>query len=297
MRSPEVSIGMPVYNGEKFLAQALDSLLAQTLTDFELIISDNGSTDATEEICCNYARRDPRIRYIRHPVNRGATWNWNYVVHEARGEFLKWASANDYCDPRMLERCVEALRSDPQVVLSYPLTVFVDEDGAQERYLKDIDVIEERPSDRFVRIRAFLEMNNAQSGVIRLSALRRTQLERSYAHGDMIMMAELALYGKYRLVQEPLFFRRVDRDSMSRHLAQADLQRFLAPKRNPRFALQSIRQHLDSAWSVLRASIGVREKARALTYVLKRAYWERHGIFGDIRALRGRARVSDQRAS
>lgn len=92
---PVVSIGMPVYNGEKFIREALDSLLAQTFTDFELIISDNASTDATESICRDYAEEDSRIRYIRQQENLGALPNFQFVLNEAFGEYFMWAACDD----------------------------------------------------------------------------------------------------------------------------------------------------------------------------------------------------------
>ncbi|MDR7898959.1 glycosyltransferase family 2 protein [Thermosynechococcus sp. JY1334] len=100
---PKVSIGMPVYNGEKFIRDALDSLLAQTFTDFELIISDNASTDQTEAICREYAAKDKRIRYVRQAQNLGAAANFKYVLDEARGEYFMGAAADDKWDPRWIE--------------------------------------------------------------------------------------------------------------------------------------------------------------------------------------------------
>jgi glycosyltransferase involved in cell wall biosynthesis len=282
---------MPVYNGEKYIAHTLDSLLGQTLTDFELIISDNGSIDATETICREYALKDSRIRYIRHPVNRGAAWNWNYVVHQARGTFLKWASSNDYCDARMLEKCTAVLLNDERVALCYPLTYMVAEDGSREVYTGDIDVPEDTPSQRFIHIRQHLLMNNAQAGVIRLSALRRTRLERSYPHSDMILMAELALYGKYRLLPEPLFFRRNDKQFMSHKLSPDELVHFIDPTRHPRFTLVSVSRHIDSIWSVLRARIGPKGTSEALRYIAKRAYRERRAIYRELAILLGIRRL------
>ena len=92
---PRVTIGLPVYNGENYLAEAIDSILGQTFTDFELIISDNASTDRTEEICRRYAAEDDRIRYFRHDRNRGASPNYNFTVEKARGEYFKWAAHDD----------------------------------------------------------------------------------------------------------------------------------------------------------------------------------------------------------
>jgi len=92
---PQVSIGMPVYNGAKFIREALDSLLAQTFTDFELIISDNASTDETEAICQEYAAKDARIRYVRQAKNLGAVANFKFVLDEAVGEYFMWAAHDD----------------------------------------------------------------------------------------------------------------------------------------------------------------------------------------------------------
>lgn len=102
-RLPKISIGMPVFNGDLFISEALDSLLAQTFNDFELIISDNCSTDATESICRKYAAKDQRIRYLRQVKNRGASFNFKLVLDEAAGEYFMWAAADDVWDPRWIE--------------------------------------------------------------------------------------------------------------------------------------------------------------------------------------------------
>ena len=95
MRKPSLSIGLPVYNGERFLAKAIASLLIQEFEDFELIISDNGSNDKTEAICRDAAARDSRVRYLRSNENRGATWNFRRVLEAASGEFFKYAAYDD----------------------------------------------------------------------------------------------------------------------------------------------------------------------------------------------------------
>src|ERR1043165_2318071 len=117
--TPRVSVGMPVYNGERFLRQAVESILGQTFRDFELIISDNGSTDATQQLCEEFAAADSRVRYIRHDKNRGAIFNWAHVVDAARAPYFKWASANDISAPRLLELCVQCLDTQPAVVVAY----------------------------------------------------------------------------------------------------------------------------------------------------------------------------------
>ena len=113
----KLSIGMPIYNGDEFLKEAIESLLNQTFEDFEIIISDNASTDQTQQICRYYADLDPRIRYYRCKENLGAAWNYNRVFELSYGEYFKWAAHDDYCAPSFFERCVEALDRDRNIIL------------------------------------------------------------------------------------------------------------------------------------------------------------------------------------
>lgn len=110
-----ITIGMPVYNGEKFISQALDSLLEQTFTNFELIISDNASIDATQPICEEYARRDPRIRYVRQSENRGALANFQFVLDQAHGEFFMWAAADDLWEKNWIDTIYTQIRGSKQI--------------------------------------------------------------------------------------------------------------------------------------------------------------------------------------
>jgi glycosyltransferase involved in cell wall biosynthesis len=119
MTTPKVSIGMPVYNGNPFIREALDSLLSQTFTDFELIISDNASTDATEAICREYASKDARIRYVRQPENRGASLNFKFVLDEAVGEYFMWAAADDVWSTQFVELTSAVLDSQSEVGLVF----------------------------------------------------------------------------------------------------------------------------------------------------------------------------------
>src|ERR1700761_38911 len=105
---PLLSIGLFVYNGERYIREAIDSFLSQTFTDFELIISDNASTDATEQICLDYAAKDSRVRYSRNPRNMGAGWNVRRVAELATGKYFRWAACDDRCEPDLLRTCVEA---------------------------------------------------------------------------------------------------------------------------------------------------------------------------------------------
>src|ERR1700758_936309 len=127
---PLVSVGLFVYNGERYIEETLDSILSQTFTDFELIISDNASTDRTGEIALSYAKRDDRIRYYRSEKNMGAGWNVRRVYELATGKYFKWAAVDDILEPDFLRQCVEILERDPGCVLVYAATKEIDENGA-----------------------------------------------------------------------------------------------------------------------------------------------------------------------
>jgi glycosyltransferase involved in cell wall biosynthesis len=127
--APRLTIGLPVYNGENYLGEAIAALLGQTFEDFELIISDNASTDGTAGISRRYEKQDSRIRYVRQPRNIGIAPNHNFIVSEARGELVKWASHDDLYARDMMERCVQALDEHPHVVLANPWTAMIDGSG------------------------------------------------------------------------------------------------------------------------------------------------------------------------
>ena len=130
MTPPPVTIGMPVYNGARFLAETLESILAQTFGDFELMITDNASSDATPDICRHYAA-DLRIRYYRHPKNLGAAVNYTSCFERSLSPFFKWAAHDDPWAPDLLEGCMTALTNHPDAVLAFARTLSIDADGRQ----------------------------------------------------------------------------------------------------------------------------------------------------------------------
>lgn len=207
---PRVSIGLPVYNGERYLAAAIESVLAQTYTDFELIIADNASTDGTEAICRDYAARDSRVRYRRNPQNLGAAPNYNLVFALARGAYFKWMAHDDLIAPTYLERCVAQLDADPRVVVCYPRAMFIDADDSELG--PDIECLHIRNPQPFARYFAYTRVArgwiNAIFGLIRADVLRKTVLIGGYSSSDMILLAELVLRGEFYEVPEFLFLRR-----------------------------------------------------------------------------------------
>jgi glycosyltransferase involved in cell wall biosynthesis len=205
---PLVSIGMPVYNGERFIRRALDSLLAQDYKNFELIISDNASIDKTQEICLEYAARDARIRYFRNEKNMGSAWNFQRVFELSSGKYFMWAAADDWREPTFISKCIEILEHDPTVVLAYPLAVLIDEDG--QEYGLMAGRLDTRDWDSPV-IRGIFVMLGIQGneiyGLIRADALRRCKPIRATLGADIITLFELSLIGKFAHISEPLFYR------------------------------------------------------------------------------------------
>lgn len=207
---PAVSIGVPVYNGARYLPETLESLLGQTYADFELILCDNGSDDGTAEICAAYAARDDRVRYLPSDVNRGAAWNYNRALDAAGGRYFKWAAHDDLCAPTYLERCVEVLdRAPDSVVLAYPKTVLIDGNGRfLGPYEDGLDLRQPEPHRRLRTLIRNLVLSNAVFGLVRSDALRRTRGHGSFISADYVLLAELALLGQFWEVPEPLFLRR-----------------------------------------------------------------------------------------
>jgi len=200
---------MPVYNAERFLESALRSVLNQTFTEFDLILSDNASTDRTFQICQDFAAQDRRIRLYRSDYNRGGGWNHNHVLELATGDYFKWATHDDVCGPTMVERCIAALDQDPRVVLAHPRTTVIDEqENVIENYLLELQTDSLDPAVRFRELIMSYHMCYQIYGVIRRSALERTGPMGNFVHGDGVLLANLALYGRFYKLSGYLFFSR-----------------------------------------------------------------------------------------
>ena len=192
--APAVTIGVPVYISEKFFPETLRSILAQTFTDFEVVIADNASTDGTQAICEDFARGDRRIRYIRRPHNLGLPRNYYSLVGLARGRYFKWSSSNDLIQPRFLEVCVPVLEANADVVLVYPRTRMFDASTGDVRdHVDNLDIRDDDPVARYRKCDDRLFMNNIVNGVIRTKALAASTLHRDYPSSDLALMPELAL--------------------------------------------------------------------------------------------------------
>ena len=205
-RPPRVSVGLVVYNGERYLESSIEALLGQTYGDFELVISDNGSTDDTEAISRAAVARDDRVRYSRSDTNRGVAWNLNNVAHLGRGEYFVWASHDDLHSRDFLERCVRVLDADPEVVYCYAATYLMDGDGhVFGREANRFNLRSASPDRRFWEQ---LVVRGGQNfyGMIRGSTLRSIGAHGRTPWAERVMFGELSLNGRFAVAPEARFY-------------------------------------------------------------------------------------------
>lgn len=254
--TPRVSIGIPVYNAERYLREALDSLLRQTFTDFELIISDNASDDSTEAICREYAARDSRIRYHRQATNRGAIWNCNHTVGLARGEYFKWAAYDDLHHETFLSRCVELLDTQPEVLWCHSQTLHIDAGGHEIPADEDSNIhgdasahsllarhhglprqtrSDPAPEERFAGVLLGTTWCADSFGLMRTAALQNTRLLLPCYGSEKVLIGELCLRGRYAEIPETLFFERIHGEASASLRTAADQQTFISGDSGRRF--------------------------------------------------------------
>ena len=207
MQTPLLTIGMPVYNGENFIGRALDSILCQSFTEFELIICDNASTDGTAGICKDIVARDNRVRYIRNTDNIGAVANFNKVFHEGRGKYFKWAAHDDELAPGYLTQCINALENDDDAVLCHSQVNVIDERGdvIGNGSIDPLALQSENPSHRFCSL-VHNDLDDYEVfGVIRRAVLEKTPLFGGFIASDRILRAEIGLHGRFAILPDRLF--------------------------------------------------------------------------------------------
>ena len=273
MSLPTISIGLPVYNGERYLAKSIESLLSQSFGDFELIISDNASTDRTGEICRDFAARDKRIRYYRNEVNLGAAPNYNRVFELASGRYFKWAAHDDMYAPHCIGRCLEMIETSSDVVLCYPKTVLIDETGNEiKKYDDMMDIRLSSPHERLRHILKNLWLCNAVFGLIRTDALRTTKKIGSFSSSDAILLCELCLRGQFWEIPEYLFLRRFHSDmSRQANRTEIDVAAWFDPANKGKLVLPQCRFFFEYIKAINRSPLTSREKIRC--YEVLRDEW------------------------
>jgi glycosyltransferase involved in cell wall biosynthesis len=290
-----LSIGLPVYNGERYLEQALDSLLGQRYENFELIVSDNASTDGTASICRRYEKKDTRIRYFRQQRNIGMAPNHNFVFEQARGELFKWAASDDLYGRDLLQRCVEAFDEHPEVVLAHSWTAAVDGAGnvtqsyeyplatdspsAPRRFRSILfggsGVFESADGDgRMTRVPSYGVLRACDEyGVIRADVMRKVAPLGSYHHSDRIVVLELALHGPFHIVPDWLYFRRDHPDRAYKSASVRARCEILDPRRANRLQHPTARLLAEYMWgyaaAIRRAPLSAAERRLCYRYLAR----------------------------
>ena len=275
---PRVSVGLPVYNGEEFLAEAIDSILAQTFQDFELIICDNASTDSTAEICRSHAAIDKRIRYYRNEQNIGAAPNFNRVFELSKGEYFKWMAHDDVCRSRCLEKCVDALDKNSELVMAYPKAIRIDEKGKTYpgRGFR-LDGDSPKPHQRFGNAISPAHGCFAIFAVIRSCILAKTPLIASYLGSDRVLLAELFLHGPALEIPEELAYHRDHQARSIRAFPSEQLRlAWFDPKAASRWVFPSWRKLGEYYRAVGRSPLGWSNRMRCHVQLVRwvTRYWK-----------------------
>jgi glycosyltransferase involved in cell wall biosynthesis len=269
---PRLSVGLPIYNSQTYLAETFEALLGQNFADFELIVSDNASTDSTADICQQYAKQDSRIRYFRQPRNIGLAPNHNYTVDQARGELFKWAAGDDLYARDLLGACVEALDQHPEVVLAHSYTAMIDGTGTVFRAQEyPLSTSSPRAPERF-RSTLFDDGGDDDGGIMRTAVLRRIASKDSYHHADRTIISELTLQGPFYQVPDWLYFRRdhperAERANPSMRSRCANMD----PRRADKLRNPAVRLYGEYIWAYLRsirqAPISAADKRECYRYL------------------------------
>lgn len=270
-KHPRVSIGLPVYNGERYLEARLDSLLGQTFQDLEIIVSDNCSTDRTADICRERAASDPRLKYHRNKQNIGGFPNHDLVFHLSRGEYFMWTGADDLHDPMFVARCVEVLDSRPEVVICYSATMYIDDLGnevpGKEKYLHIDNPV---PARRFAEMIRLDHVIEPVMGLMRRSIAARTHLLSTYPDSDRVMIAEMALIGPFHRIPEVLFYRRSgELNSTAVFPGRHERMRWIDPLHPRVFVFPYNRQVLEILRSIRRSTVSPGQKLRCLSFLIQ----------------------------
>lgn len=294
-RLPCVSVGIPVYNGERYLEMAIRSVLTQTWADLELVISDNASTDRTETICRRFAAQDPRVRYYRNGSNIGATGNFGRAFELSRGTYFRWLCSDDYMGQTSIERCVAALEVNTDAVVACTRTLFVDGTGEKTWPYDAVQALLQ--VDACDRFRAAFEQDpwcNAAYGLIRRATLAKTALQGPFPASDKALIAELAMHGRIVEVAEPLFYRRIHPGAYSFAISDERDRTFYTPNAGNKVApmLRAWPNNLAHMRALIRSPARYGEKLRMAAHVLRMAWWQRADMFGEAsRWMRGEFRT------
>jgi hypothetical protein len=288
-----VSVGLPVYNGERYLECALNSLVAQSHADLEIIISDNASTDRTEEICRAFAAQDKRIRYIRQPENRGGAFNHTFVAEQATAPYFRWYSYDDWMGPECISEGVRVLDENQDVVLAWtePTPVYT---GLASKEYDFEPMWDDRTA--VTRLRSLLRPPSQHSligwcypiyGLIRREQLIQSLPMGAFFGSDNVILVSWAIGGKWRKVAPGQFFCR-RHDSMSTAgKSRHEVARWMSTTMTPGRSMPECRRFIGYLRAVLRSDLTVIDRMRCSFIVFGWPLRHRHWRFmlWDLRIL------------
>lgn len=283
--SPQLSIGLPVYNGRPYVEVAIKALLAQTFQDIEIVIVDNASDDGTWDLCERFAAQDSRVKLTRQATNVGAAANYNQAFHNSSGKYFKWATADDVCLPEFAEQCILELDRDPEVALCYPQTYLIDASGGNRRPYEDgLRLNHASPSHRLDTMLRRIDLANPVFGVFRREILAQTRLIGNYPMSDLVLLAEVALRGRFAESTERLFLRRMHpQQSIQKYKNRQERAQWFQPGRPPGRFFPCWRLLLEFAKAIHAAPLQTQQRIAcyaSLRHWLRR-YWKDH--FRDLR--------------
>jgi glycosyltransferase involved in cell wall biosynthesis len=298
MSERRVVVGLPVYNGEKYIAAAIESHLSQSFGDFDLVISDNGSTDATQEICRGFASQDERVKYFRSDTNRGILWNHRRVFEAIQNpnQYFRWAAADDIMEQGLLQAMVDILESRPEVEAVVPDTKNIDRNGkiigsmARGLDLPFPDVFERAKQvlmGAYQMVIAF--------GLFRAATLQRLRTRPNYIGWDFVFVWELALWGQIVQTTGPVLLRRWHAGAMSHVKTAKEMRKWVEPNFTGGMNFPHWTWSYERLRALLAAPLSPRDRWRVGKFLARATVWQRASLVRDVtQAARRTLRLTDE---
>jgi glycosyltransferase involved in cell wall biosynthesis len=298
MSERKVVIGLPVYNGQKYLGAAIDSHLSQSFGDFDLVISDNGSTDATPEICADYASKDQRVKYLRSAENRGILWNHRRVLDaiESPNQYFRWAGADDIMEPGLLLAMVTVLDTRPEVEAVVPDAKNIDEEG---KIIGSAPrTLDFQSSDVLERARAVLLANYQHViayGLLRASTLRLMRTGPNYPGWDPVFLWELVLRGEVVQPVGPVLLRRFHPGSISRVKTAKEMRKWVEPTAKAGLNFPHWTWAYERMRVLIACPLSTGDRLRIGKFLARATLWQRGSLVRDVtQAARRALGLSDE---
>lgn len=298
MKASKVVIGLPVYNGQKYIGVAIESHLSQTFGDFVLVISDNGSTDATPEICSDYVKKDSRVKVLLAPENRGLLWNHRRVFEavENREQYFRWAGADDIMEPELLQTMVDILDTQPDVEAVVPDTKNINDKGEIIRSMpRSLDLQSPNVMERARNVLVANYQHVIAYGLLRASTLQDMRTGPNYIGWDPIFIWELALRGKMVQPAGPALLRRFHEGSISRVKTVKEMKKWVEPNSKPGMNFPHWTWAYEHFRALFACPLSTREQLQLAAFLARATLWQRVALGRDIKqAIKRALGLSDE---